>query len=107
MCGGGIGKIFRKATKVVKSVVDEATGLVGKVLGQDEPERPQITSAAPTLQDQQAKADSAVKAAEDKAAGLAREKSLKRRKAVAKGGRASTLLAGRKASADKKDKLGG
>jgi hypothetical protein len=105
MCGGGgIGRLVKKVMNVTtgglagKLLEDVVGGQVGGV-----PQAPQ----APTIQEQQAKAEQTVKEAEGKAAALAQEKDLKRRKAIAKGGRQSTILAGRQATSDKKTTLGG
>ena len=103
MCGGGgIGRL-------VKKVVNVPVGLAGKLLegvfgGQV---GGSVTPQAPTLQQQQATAEQTVKDAEGKAKALAQEEDLKRRKAIAKGGRQSTILAGRQATSDKKTTLGG
>lgn len=115
MCGGSVGKVLKKTAKVAKKVADVTTGgiatdMLGQLLGKDEQGASAASIAKPvdSVVDQQVKAEATVKEAEDKAAGLAKEKSLKRRKAIAKGGRASTILAGKVTSAaDKKDKLGG
>lgn len=105
MCGGGgISKLVKKVANVTTGGLAGKLleGVIGKQVGGG------AVPQSPTLQQQQAKADQAVKEAEGKAEALAAEKDLKRRKAIAKGGRQSTILAGRQqAASDKKTTLGG
>jgi len=102
MCGGGIGKLVKKVVKAPSRLAGKLLeGVIGGQVGGS------VTPQAPTLQQQQATAEQAVKDAEAKAKALAQEEDLKRRKAIAKGGRQSTILAGRRATSAEKTTLGG